>query len=415
MRRRRAIVLAWVLTALVVLALVVKSFVADVYRVDSGSMRPTLFGGRDRPDGREDAEHVLVLYRRDLEPRRFDLVVMRSPDGSKPLVKRVCGVPHDRNLVIRDGDLFVDGKRLPPEVPRPAPVPVYDDRWQDPERFFEHRRDGSVRREGGEWVVDGGPVPPGSLLHYHPALRDDYLDRQHRRVPGVIEVNDAVLELEFLLEGPLEAQKLHFELVEAGDTFQVVLAAGPDGARLRLERSRPRVSPELLAEVPIALAEGRWHHLSFSNVDNHLRVRSPELRLDLGRSYAENEPWPRAGAERPVADAVVLPAGQRSIGPRVRFGVEGGRARFRSVRILRDLYYTDDGRFGTCSGQTGPGGEAGPASPVSLGPDDYFLLGDNSAASTDSRHFGRVQGADLIGRPLAVVWPEPRWLSPPQE
>jgi signal peptidase I len=50
--------------------------------------------------------------------------------------------------------------------------------------------------------------------------------------------------------------------------------------------------------------------------------------------------------------------------------------------------------------------------PISLGPDDYFLLGDNSTASTDSRHFGPVKASELIGRPLAVLWPDPRWLHP---
>ena len=170
------------------LLLLLKFFVADVYRVDSGSMRPTLFGGRERPDGAEDAERVLVLYGR-APPARFDLVVIRSPDGSKPLVKRVCGLPGDRDLMIRGGDLFIGRERLPADVPRPAPVPVYDDRYQEPGQFFEFRRDGSVRRDGPEWIVDGDAATPGSLLKYHPELRDDYLDRKNRRVPGVVEVD----------------------------------------------------------------------------------------------------------------------------------------------------------------------------------------------------------------------------------
>src|SRR6185503_3762157 len=80
----------------------------------------------------------------------------------------------------------------------------------------------------------------------------------------------------------------------------------------------------------------RWYRLSFSNVDDQLLVRCPELGLELYHAYEANEPWP-----------VPLPRGQRTIGPRVGFGAEAGRARFRSVRILRDLYYTQDGVFGT--------------------------------------------------------------------
>lgn len=414
MRKRGWARLLWGVAALLAMLLLLKTFVADVYRVDSGSMRPTLFGGRVRPDAEEDAEHVLVRYDRDFVPERFALVVIRAKDGDKPLVKRVCGLPGDQDFVIRDGDLFVNHARLAADVPRPEPLPVYDDRYQEAEPFFEYLRDGSVRRERDEWLVDGHAQSPGSMLLYHPALRDDYLDRHHRRVPGVIEVNDAVLELEFALSAPCAGQRLHFQLVEQGDTFEVTLSVlDAQHGTLRLARTNgtmlqgrrePHASapPDVeLGRASVTLEAGRFYRLSFANVDNHLRVRVPELAADLAASYDENEPWPAP-----------LPAGQKSLGSRVRFGAEAGPARFRAVRILRDLYYTEAGRFGLPP-ETDPERVSGPArAPVSLGPGDYFLLGDNSAASTDSRHQGPFKAADLIGRPLAVVWPDPRWLHP---
>lgn len=416
MRGRRSSACLWTLTGGVLLLLLVKFFVADVYRVDSGSMRPTLCGGRERPDGEEEAERVLVLYGSE-RPQRFDLVVIRSPDGSKPLVKRVCGVPGDQDLMIRDGDLFVGHRRLPPETPRPAPVPVYDDRYLSPLDFFEFRRDGSVQRAGTEWIVAGEAYPPGNLLRYHPELRDDYLDRRHRRVPGVIEVNDAQLELEFALEAPAPGQKLHFQLSEEGDLFEAELMLGPPTVLRLLRLNRPPLGDEgapqaeppgrelARTQVELELVAGRFYDLELSNIDNHLRVRSRALGLDLAQGYAENEPL--HGALRDFS----VP---QHMGARVRFGVEGGHARFRAVRILRDLFYTEDGRFAVRAsgrGQARPGAPP-PEDTVSLGPDDYFLLGDNSAASTDSRHFGPRKASELLGRPLAVVWPEPRWLRP---
>lgn len=388
--KARLLALLWGLAIAAIVLLIVKSFVADVYRVDSGSMRPTLFGGRTRPDDeREDSERVLVRYARELEPARFDLVVTRSGDDGKPLVKRAVGLPGDRNFVLRDGDVWLDGKRLPSDAPRPEPIPVYDDRWFDPAQHFECRTDGSVRREGDAWVVDGGPSAPGNLLRFHRPLRDDYLDRHHRLIPGVVEVNDARLELEFLLEGPPEAQRVHLQLVEAGDTFTLALACAPDGRRaLRLTRRnhvlQQSASEELLAERDLVVPAGRWLALSFSNVDNHLAVRLPELGFHLGLDYDANQPLPGAAT---VAE---------HFGARVAFGIQAGRARFRAVRILRDLYYTSVGTFAR--------------TPLSLGPDEYFLLGDNSSASTDSRELGPVPADRLFGRPLAVVWPEPRWL-----
>ena len=35
---------------------------------------------------------------------------------------------------------------------------------------------------------------------------------------------------------------------------------------------------------------------------------------------------------------------------------------------------------------------------VSLGPEDYYVLGDNRSKSTDSREFGAVQPINIIGR-----------------
>ena len=45
--------------------------------------------------------------------------------------------------------------------------------------------------------------------------------------------------------------------------------------------------------------------------------------------------------------------------------------------------------------------------PVRVPAGELFLMGDNSAASIDSRRraFGTVDEADVEGRPLAVVWP----------
>jgi hypothetical protein len=414
MKLRRWSVCLWSLAGTAVLLLLVKFFVADIYRVESGSMRPTLFGGRERPDGEEDTEHVLVLYDRDFRPARFDLVVVRARDGKTPLVKRACGVSGDRDLVIRDGDLLIAGRRLAPEVPRPAPVPVYDDRYLDPTRFFHHRADGSVRREGDAWVVDGSIGPRGgSFVLYHPALRDDYLDRQHQRVAGVVEVNDAILELEFELATVRAGEGVRLQLVEQSDIFELAIFQSDTGASLRLTRSNWRTQqahreresdppPQreiVLAEARVMLEPGRRIGLSFSNLDNCLAVRCPALGVELTKCYDENEPWPGQ-----------LPGGQKTPGARVLFGAEGGVARFRSVRISRDLFWVDEGVYGTRNPESAASRRE--PQPITLGPDEYFLLGDNSAASNDSRHFGALKTSELLGRPLAVVWPDPRWLEP---
>lgn len=46
---------------------------------------------------------------------------------------------------------------------------------------------------------------------------------------------------------------------------------------------------------------------------------------------------------------------------------------------------------------------------VKLGPEDYFLMGDNRDQSEDSRSWGTIQPHEMIGRPVARIWPLSRF------
>src|SRR4029077_10691945 len=72
-------------------------------------------------------------------------------------------------------------------------------------------------------------------------------------------------------------------------------------------------------------------------------------------------------------------------------GVKGGHVVARHLRVFRDRHYTDAGR-NAVHGQV-----------VRLGPDQYFVLGDNSPRSQDSRSWpngGFVPASSLLGAPL---------------
>jgi len=45
---------------------------------------------------------------------------------------------------------------------------------------------------------------------------------------------------------------------------------------------------------------------------------------------------------------------------------------------------------------------------ITLGPDEYFVMGDNRKASFDSRRFGPIKKADIIGRAWLRGWPVDR-------
>jgi type IV secretory pathway protease TraF len=402
----------WFSAALALLALLLMNYVCTIYRVDSGSMRPTIFGGRAQPDGELYDEWTLVRFRRDLKPKRFDLAVVRSLDGSDPMVKRVVGLP-DEEVYIVDGDLFIDGRRLPADAPRPGPIPVFDDRYQVTNEYFEYKR--ATNFEASPWTheigslgLDARDSPVGSqhgLMLYHPDLRDSHLDRQGRRHPGLRQVNDGAIECEFQIREALPGASIRFRLVEEGDSFEVELTRLeyegqiPKLSLLRilrwnpqtLSRDRDQDRRDVLVEMPVNVPRDRWIKIRFSNVDNHLTVISDELRVKVVTSYETNVPYPGR-----------KPAGDKSIGSRVAFGGERIRMGFRAVRVFRDLFYTSVGTHAT-------------GRPIHLGPRSCFVLGDNSAFSTDSRHFGAVDISRLVGEPIAIVWPSPRWIRPVTE
>lgn len=55
------------------------------------------------------------------------------------------------------------------------------------------------------------------------------------------------------------------------------------------------------------------------------------------------------------------------------------------------------------------GGGNGSDMETKLGPEDYFLMGDNRSQSQDSRSWGTIQPHETIGRPVLRVWPLARF------
>ena len=120
----------WAITIAVAVGVVllVKSFVVNPYRIPSSSMEPT-FHCTEMP-GCLGGSNDRVLANRFIwhfsDPKRGDVVVFEAPEAAAErcgqggtYVKRVIGLPGE-TVSAREGQIFVDGERLPEPYLRPG-------------------------------------------------------------------------------------------------------------------------------------------------------------------------------------------------------------------------------------------------------------------------------------------------------
>lgn len=86
----------------VILALIIRTFIVQAFKIPTGSMRPTLMEG----------DRILVnkfIYKFK-EPKRGDIVVFRSPeDKKKDFIKRLVALPGE-TLEISNGMILIDNR-----------------------------------------------------------------------------------------------------------------------------------------------------------------------------------------------------------------------------------------------------------------------------------------------------------------
>ena len=382
-RRRRVLTLLWRVSVVALfLLLILKWGVVDGYEVRGNSMHPLL---RDR-DGEADK---IVVFKRHFDlfaPERFGLVVFDRPEreaGSNlpanlqgdRFVKRSVAFPGE-TVLVRDGDLFVlgpDGSGSL-ELPLKRPLPVLLEMMQtvsrlDPARFSKTPWSLPKGRsqEGGWLVVDAANGEAG-LIRYGELIRDDWVDEAGQLQLGGSRVHDVAISFRVIPDG---AVRLVAELREAGDHFTAVLECGKP---FKIFRRRGPSNEQELGAAGAGLTPGKEAQVRFLNVDNRLILLvDGVLVLDL--AYERNT--------EVVGLASNVPA----------LGVEGGVAKLREIEIQRDVHYTEsDCKYGVSEPFKVPEGE-------------FFLLGDNSVNSRDSRHFGSIPKDRFVGRPFLILHP----------
>jgi signal peptidase I len=399
-------------------------------------------GQRPRNTANYSGDRILVLkFLYDfMPPERWDVIVFRNPNSPKQnYIKRLVGLPGEQ-IEIVEGNVTIDGEivQKTDKAQEALWLPVHDTRrqatrrewmprwvetgpgeglWQRHEKGFrltrpadervawlayEHRNArGTLVPIGDHYGYNNG-LPPGAGNRLRGVDAADVTPMAVR--PRRWAVTDLAVRAPVTVGD--EGGELVVELVAWNDGFRFELTA-----RGSNRPSRILMNGEVIAKaVEGVLPVGREVELLAANVDHKVMLRVNGKRpLSLKAT---------TGAMTPEGDPVFVPTDvsngerERMVSARdphwpaeVRIGARGGRVTLAYLRLERDVYYTgydwDQRRWAHASERTGP---------LALQGDQFFVLGDNSPRSFDSRWWFEVDPPvvprrNLVGRAFFMYWP----------
>lgn len=343
-------------------------------------------------------------------PRRWDVIVFRNPcDPSENYIKRVVGLP-DETVEIVDGDVFIDGRiaRKTAAAQSVLWFVVFD------QGYFPQA--GTTAYAGPRWVADpqGNSAADGWSGLQTRVLRYRGLDERQRSIrfqPGndwlyfqdVYAYNRGpspaptpfVGDVRVLAEMTFRAGTgaCRWELTRDGKQF--VAETRRDGAlSLQLPAQEATGEQTLACQLP-PFREQRPYVMEFGHVDYrvYLKLDGREVLATTDAQYS------------PDREALATTRRTKPVG--LRIGARALDIELRGLRVDRDIYYTYR------RGQTR---RAYPGNLFLLAADEYFVLGDNSPFSQDSREWtergvhlppdyrvGTVRLDQIVG-PTALVY-----------
>ncbi len=444
--------------ALICLSLAVilfRAFQVEGYMISTGSMAPTLFGFHkrvvcpscrfpfavgdvaDEPDSarsaaderqvshrsapafcpncgqgpidvstvpRSQGDQLLVHKHAFLmaSPKRWEVAVFRNPyKPAQAYVKRIVGLPGESIQVI-DGDVYVGGKicRKNIAAQRAMRIPVYDDayrpdhdagwqnRWTaEPARILWNVTAAGFQLNGDQTDATGAEIQEPAWVQYRHWVRSRDREQPPRLSPVAdiygynradgMSAGHTIRDL--MLTATVKIQRGNGEFIvqmtDGDRTISCVIDPAQREVRLLSGRPAKVVRRSRLAEE--FSEAGRPLHLEMSLFDRQALVTLNGRLLF--------EPWPIPESPGPASP---------STSP-VRFGARGLNVGVSAVKLFRDVFYTR-GR-----------GVNGIGEAYQLGDNEYFVLGDNSPVSLDSRSWpdGALSGRLLIGKPFLVHLP----------
>jgi signal peptidase I len=422
----------------------VRTFAAEAYIVPTGSMAPVLLGqhydydcpschfrfalgideqgrsgraacpncGRvqwkETPLTEGAGDRLLVQkYLFDLRPpRRWETAVFQNPaEPDQAYVKRVVALPGEA-VLIQGGDVYIDGvaARKTLEEQRALSIPIYDTAFppNDSARFprFVARRGSRHRNLPSGWLFEGTTFRRNPIADF-PDLVDwleyrhwetdrggygpvrDYLAYNGLDLPGENRVDDVRVDARIAVEPDVKAVVVRIE--HGADHFLVTIPTDDvtpievrrNGQFLPIGETRKRMDAAFFHRPKVVRLEA-------SVIDHRLTVALDDVLAFDPLDFDRPKAGPASGSS-PVAVGVI----------------GKGAAMIAHIRLSRDVYYTD-------ALANAPRRPFGVEVPYVLGKDEYFVLGDNSPVSNDSRFWAEspvVRRELFIGKPFLVHLP----------
>ena len=372
------------------------------------------------------------------DPDRWDVVVFKYPEDAKTnYIKRLVGLPGE-TVSISAGDIWTNAPGAAPVIARKPPATlramlqcVHDSRfvaaelrsagwplaWTD---WSAPGSDGAAWQsddDGRSYAVTASGTARATLRYRHvlptaedwAALERGEAVRPRPRLIDDFQPYNAIatrphwvgdLAVECLLESRGSGGTVEFDLVEAGRGQRCTIDLGDGTARLALPDATDDASPR--ARTPVR-GRGRWS-IVFANVDDELSLFVDGCPVPFDRPTLWSRSIDAAEASLPddrpaepgeTAPRDLAPAGITAVGADVRVT---------DLRLLRDVYYIGALDVGARPGELIERERL--EFPLESG--QFFVLGDNSAASKDSRMWLTGHHVDrelLIGRALVIFWP----------
>jgi len=334
-------------------------------------------------------------------PRRWEPAVFRCPsDLSKPYVKRVVGLPGEKVQVI-NGDVYIDGR-----LARKSLVEALETRVPIFDMNFPPQPEGWAKR----WVVENKLPPdapdqnsdPGLALAGKELLLDGtwatrvpvWIAYKHHRYDDATQTDkEEMIRDRFIYNGvhsDTGSMAVHDFVAE----FEVEVLAGSGQLLCRMWDG----ADTMIAACPVGQSppEAQLRHDGFGIVRTGERkpleaggkYRIRMAFVDRRVSFSVNGKQPFSSYDLDAAKTRV------DVTSPVALGVQGINVVIRDLKISRDIYYRSSGRNAI-------------EEAYMLGADEYFMLGDNSANSDDSRSWPipGVPERNFLGKPFLLHQP----------